>query len=967
MGNNGDMRPILTERPLDVGADIDAQYFFVLLLTALFWFLSVGPVQAAEGSDFLIQRGSTTITGTNTTITAGVDYTAPTASTSAFIRITNTHMTGAGDTNAATTQNANDVTAYIVDPWNITSSVTFSRAAGAASTTRIDWEIVEYTGTPAGENEIIVRQQQYVTYGTTNTSVSGPAVPNVSDDNDIAVFVTGQFNPDTGTADYNTGLSTAVWNSGSDNVSLTRGEAGNDAAITSYAVVEFTGSNWQVQRVSDHVYTATGTTETASITAVNSLSRAFLHVQKRVANGLSTHADFGHEVWLSGIGQLSYRLNPDAGSPGDHVSAVWVIENTQTNGDVLEVTRSNGIQAGGGAPLTVSVPIGKTLDDLSVSSIFMNNSASGTTSTWPEPMMAVTIASSTHYEIWISDTSDARSYRTEIVEWPSAERVISQNYYYLYVNNDALTPTDPWPPGVSDIGENSGITGLDDPLATGDTIRIRMTLNVSSGAMPPGVDAFTLQYGERISTCSAITGWSNLGGIGSTTALWRGTTTAATDGETLGSLLISVSDVAGTFEEENNTALTPDLVQVGEDIEFDWAIENNGAAEKTDYCFRMIEDDGTEFQSYNFYPTVRSVGYGAESRMWRWYGDAENETPLNALAATNTAPVDVAFDDAIQLRLALREVNGADGSNVKFRLQFSEYSDFSTSTYVSEIADCIDGASLWCYTDGGGSDNATITTALLEDADSCSSGSGPGCGTHNESGTTTSSYIHGTGDISEFSFALRNAGARVNRVYYFRVYDHVNDEVVTLGDGQSYPSLVTEGAGMVFGMSSVSSSTVIDGETIDVDSTATRIDFGTLPFGSKVAGAQRLSIDTNGTEGYKVYMYSTSYLINDIGSVIQPIAGTNASPLAWSTGCTSDAVSCFGYHTDDSTLEGGSGRFSANDTFARLSTTTPEEVAFSTNPTPGDTTDIVFKLQIGTEQPPGDYVTNIIYIAIPIF
>jgi hypothetical protein len=172
---------------------------------------------------------------------------------------------------------------------------------------------------------------------------------------------------------------------------------------------------------------------------------------------------------------------------------------------------------------------------------------------------------------------------------------------------------------------------------------------------------------------------------------------------------------------------------------------------------------------------------------------------------------------------------------------------------------------------------------------------------------------------------------------------------------------------MAFTTTWIASSTVIDGETIDIDSTPTLIDYGELPFGTKVAAAHRLSIDVNGTEGYKVLIFSRNDLINSNGSKIEPITGTNASPIAWSDGCTAGAAGCFGYHTTDPTLEGGSSRFAAPDTFARLSSTTAEEIFFNTSPTTGTTTDVVYKLQVEPIQDVGQYETNIVYIAIPIF
>lgn len=928
-------------------------------------------------TDFFIQRGVSTISGTSLSLTAGTEYIAPAASTTAFIRITNTLNSGAGGGAAG---NADDVTVYISNPSNILNGITFTRPATATGDTRVAWEIIEYVGAPGGNNEIIVRQQQTATYGTAATTVTTAAAAGVVTDADIAVFVTGQLNPDT-LANYPYGNSTAAWNAGTDTTTFTRGATGNAAGV-SYAVVEFIGSNWKVQR-SEHTYTAVATAETEAITAVNSLSRTFVHSQKRMTTGLNTHGDYGHQVWLSGIGQVSYLLDGTAGTPAGHTSVAWVIENTQTIGTVMNVTRSNGTQSGGASPATINVNIGKTLSDTQDSSLFINNTGNetgggGGTNSFPEPMLSARIISETQYELWIADTSDTRSWRTEIVEWPTAARDIDQNYYRFYVNNGLLDPADPWPAGVTDIGENTEITVLDSPVAVGEIMRLRMTLQISSAGMEPGLDSFKLQYGERLTTCTAIgeVDWHDVGGIGSTTALWRGATTALTDGTNLsvepptaGDLNISVSDVAGTFEEENNSAFTPFVVDPGEDVEFDWAIENNIAKEKTSYCFRMTESSKKLFDLYNFYPTMRTAGYTPTLNQWRFYDDETNITPIAPLAAENTAPIDIANGNLIKLRTTVQESTGGEGTDIKFKIQFSESSDFSQGVFdvVSSTTCALNATTtsdLWCYADAAGVDNAVINSAVLSDANTCSGGVGAGCGTHNEGvSTTTATFDQPPYSITEYEFTLAHAGARANAVYYFRLYDINNEAVVAASS--SLPSLVTEGAGLTFTVDGLGAGTTVGAIVTDATTTATSILFDSIPFDTEHTAAHRLTVDTNATEGYQILVFSDQLLTNTYGSTIPEVTGSNATPLSWMTGCVVPSLGCFGYHTTDSSLLGGDPRFGAEDTYAAFSTT-PQEVMYRSTPIL-ESHDIVYKIQIGPEQPSGDYQKTITYLAIPVF
>ncbi len=925
-------------------------------------------------TDFKVQRDTAILTGTTLTITAGIEYEAPASSASAFIRITNTQLTGGGPATTGN-RNASDITVYIANPSNILNSITFTRTSASVNT-RVSWEIVEYVGAPGGENEFIVRRQEALSYLAGNTTVTSTAIAGVTNWADVAVFITGQHNQDGGRNNYNNGLSTANYNSGTDDVTLTRRATGAISDV-SYAAVEFTGSNWRIQRVEHSAYTLASTTETESIpTSVNSLNRTFIHTQKSLAGSNVNHADIGHEVWLSSVGFVSFLIDAAVATPANHTSVAWIIENTQTTGATMKVSRSNGfLPTAATANQANNIGIGKTLPDISIASLFVTNRSDEASRTWPEPFLGARIISNTQYELWRSDASANVQYRTEVVEWPTAVRKIAQNYYRFYVNNGLLTPTDPWPVGATNLGENTEVTRFDEPMVAGDAIRLRMTIAVSAAMMPAGLDSFKLQYAERSSTCSAIPAqnWLDVGEIGSTTALWSGTSTPLVDGTalstdppTLGDLLISVSDVAGTVEEENISAVTPYAALPGEDVEYDWIVEHNGAVEKTAYCFRMIEADGTLLSAYNFYPTMRTAGYGAEQQNWKWFDNAELETPTIQLAATNTAPIDVGFDNVIALRVTLHEVNGASGPNTKFKLQFSEYANFATSTDVAESGTCL-GTSLWCYGDGGGVDNATITTRTLGDADSCVGGVGDGCGTHNESGTTTSSFTHRAGAATEFSFTVRNAGARPNQVYYFRVYDVTNDALVPLGDGFSYPSLVSEGASLTFTIGGLASTSVVAGVSLTIDASLASVPFGILVAGVEAAGAHRLSVDTNGTQGYHVYMRLTSTMENETGYEIKGIAGTNSSPSSWAGGCPPEAESCLGYHTTDGTLEGGSTRFAAQDTYARLSTTTLEEVAFSSQPSVSEITDILFRILVRATQAAGIYESTIRYVSVPRF
>jgi hypothetical protein len=961
------------------GAGFNTTYCFRLSQngTALNVYSQYPELTTSPERDFEIQRNTTTFSATSTTLVAGVDYVAPSASTSAFVRITNTHYTGAGDAAAGGTQNADDVTAYIANASNITNSFTIQRPSTAlATTTRVSWEIVEFIGTPGSDNEFIVRGQGSVTYGTTATTATGTAIAGITNDSDVVVFITGQLNPDTGTSNFNTGQSLSSWNITNDVPVFERGASGSDASIVSYAVVEFTGQNWNIQR-SEHTYSSAGTTETEPITAVNATTRAFLHTQKLNGINASGTDEFGHEVWLSSMGFVSFFLEAGASLPSTQRSVAWVIENFQTSDGFMEVTRPpQGVSNGGVEPITVSASTTRTLVDLTNTSIFGNSRSAGNGVLYPRPIAGLTIASTTAFEVWRSDTGAQLTYRVEIVEWPTAGLALKHANHQFYADNNALDPTDPWPPGGTDIGENAVIGPGDDPLGEGDRLRLRMTLRVLNATLPTSTKAFKLQYAPLTTTCTAITesSWQTLGNSASST-IWRGySATGTTDGTelstnppTAGDLNISGADVAGTLEEENDSLANPYSVPEGSDLEYDWYIEQNGASAETYYCFRMIESDGTLLSGYLPYPQVRTASFSPRTQDWRWYDDEYNLTPTTSLTGINSAPIDIANGDVLVLRITVAEIKNIARDDVRFKLQYSEYANFSTSTDLLGTSTCIASTSTWCYANASGTDNGVVSSTTLPDVDTCTLGVGDGCGTYNVTPTYRTGYRHENGAIAEYSFAIQAKYPRVNTVYYFRLYDLVQDIPVEINSGESYPSLVTEGASLTFSIAGVSSSTVTEGITTDIGATATSIPYGNLVIGNDVEAAHRLTVTTNAPEGYQLYLTSPSELTSASGAVVPPVTGTNQSPVGWGTGCSFSAAGCFGYHAGDDTLDGGSTRFAANDTYARFSTTTLDEVVYSSGPIANESVDMVYKVKATPMQAAGQYSTIIRYIAVPTF
>jgi hypothetical protein len=166
-----------------------------------------------------------------------------------------------------------------------------------------------------------------------------------------------------------------------------------------------------------------------------------------------------------------------------------------------------------------------------------------------------------------------------------------------YQNVDAQTPTTAWPGTTQGDVITSG-----NAVLSGDVLRLRMALQAQTNTSA-GADTFKLQYAAG-STCAASLTWTDVGATGSG-SIWRAHDNASVaGGSTLTTQLLSVSSTSETYEESNPSAATPNGVSSGTDGEWDWSIENNGAAVGTSYCFRMVQSTGQSLKNYNDYPQL---------------------------------------------------------------------------------------------------------------------------------------------------------------------------------------------------------------------------------------------------------------------------------------------------------------------------------------------------------------------------
>ncbi len=228
------------------------------------------------------------------------------------------------------------------------------------------------------------------------------------------------------------------------------------------------------------------------------------------------------------------------------------------------------------------------------------------------------------FRIVRSDNSllDTYSVIPQITTSASSGTTFSLNSYRFYVDSDSENVTDPW--GNPDLAENTSLSVLpatNNPPGQGTELRIRIALTVNGSNLTANSRQFKLQY--KVGTDgSCTTGtWTDVG-VGGGGEIWRFASSSVTDGTTLTSLKLSVSDVLQVYAKSNPTALNPNSATVGQDIEYDFHIEHNGASDATQYSFRVVESDGTILDSYSNCPTLTTrPGVANLMRHGNFFGD----------------------------------------------------------------------------------------------------------------------------------------------------------------------------------------------------------------------------------------------------------------------------------------------------------------------------------------------------------
>lgn len=384
-------------------------------------------------ADFKIQSGRFSVPsggGGDVTITEGIDFAMCTGD--CFIKLVSTRHTSLGNegTGGLGNQIFSDWMFYISDDSGLTNSggdITFTRHS-TFTTNHIFWEIWEYVGSPTSSNKIIGWDTGVCLFVAGSLTCNGPTPTGFSgDDTKTVVFLTGAANPEASTLETQRCMVTSAWNAGLDRPEFTRGESGNACAV-SFAVVEFSGSNWNVERI-PHAFTGANP-QTEPVTDVGDITRAFFHHQQRNIGG--TGADgleqVGAEVELTDSTTLTYSLNQGTGGwNGNADSVTWVISNLETNiGNRMIVEhlhpaeRLANLAAGSGPgqdSWTVAItPLTYPLSETAIAG--MTAQSDGTGNSWPRGGINAEFIDSSTVMLYQSDDGQDQEYTFQVVQFP---------------------------------------------------------------------------------------------------------------------------------------------------------------------------------------------------------------------------------------------------------------------------------------------------------------------------------------------------------------------------------------------------------------------------------------------------------------------------------------------------------------------------------------------------------------------
>lgn len=300
-------------------------------------------------------------------------------------------------------------TAQLVD----VDTLTFTDGDASSSFDNlVGCHVVEYIGGVGGPNEVKVRAVQ--SFNGTASQFDGPTINGIVDVTKAVAFVFEQGNLNSGAWTSHAGTAQIVDTGGGVYVvRINKSNGTNTLNVVAY-IVEFTGSNWTVQKVA-HTFAASNTNEDATISSVGNVANAFVYTTFQPK---STGADdMLHYVWLTSTTNLRHRLFGSVTSGPTSYS--YVISNPQLNVTVYgaDPDGTSDLAASGSSPETRNITITAVPDKNQVVVLGFSGSDNVANTNRPGALVLYDLTTTTNLRLRRSISDGATEYKIQIIDF----------------------------------------------------------------------------------------------------------------------------------------------------------------------------------------------------------------------------------------------------------------------------------------------------------------------------------------------------------------------------------------------------------------------------------------------------------------------------------------------------------------------------------------------------------------------
>lgn len=320
--------------------------------------------------------------------------------------------------------------------------------------------VLEYVGGVGGPNEVIVRG--VVSFNGTGTEIDSAAIPGIVDIDRTVVFATMGGNINSGAWTSHAGTAKIVNNGTDDVVRVTKVNSGNQLNIIAY-VVEFTGSNWSVQKV-EHAFSAAGTDEDETITAVT-LANTFTYTT--FMPGANLPIDNLFYVWLENGTTLRHRKRGSvSNSPTTYTN---IISNPQLTVTVIGADPDDtaDLAATGTSPETRNITISAVPDRTQCIVLGYMGSDQAGAANRPGGLTLMDLTSATNLRLRRSVSDGATEYKIQIIDFSEVNGGVIESVDPI-VDGESFTITGVFAgtPTVEINGVEQTVTANDDASIT---------------------------------------------------------------------------------------------------------------------------------------------------------------------------------------------------------------------------------------------------------------------------------------------------------------------------------------------------------------------------------------------------------------------------------------------------------------------------------------------------------------------